>query len=125
MSKKNKYKQLNGKHTHPDETVTKEGDVIVSDDDLQIMFPKRFRSLTEEESEIQDLRQKKKKQKPTDVTEEFPETVDLSLKVFRLGNKYKVVDQEGSTLSDSPLTSKKAVSDFIAGLEEEEPEPVE
>jgi hypothetical protein len=123
-----KYKQVEGKHVHLDGTKTEAGAVVISDQPLSKMFPKRFRELSEEESEIFDLRasrqKKKKRLKPVDVTDEFPEAIDKNHGVTRFRGKYQVSDESGEFISEV-LPSKKAVSDFISGYAPVETEPTE
>jgi hypothetical protein len=95
------FEMYGGDHEESDGTVVKSGQVIESDDPLDVMFPGKFKAYGETPTK-QPVKRKSQAQtggeQGEDVTADFEGAEELGMSVVKLGRKYSVVSADGETI---------------------------
>ena len=134
MAKKKKFVVLSGGH-YEGGVQYKQGETVESEHDLCAKFENKFapagsaaaavaeatKAEADKKAEDEAKAQKAQEEGPKDVTGDFKIAEAAGARVLRVGRAYEVVDAEdGEALADEPLTSKKAVAEFLDTLIDDE-----
>jgi len=118
-----KFKVLRGKHAQKEKTpkgqpavkIYEAGEVVESDKNLAKIFVNKFELIGKETST------KKKaaaSSEPKNVTADFPTAVEAGLEVYKVGNKWNVLDPDDSTEVATQVKKAEiepAIEAFLAG----------
>jgi len=126
----NKYRLLTSNHVSENGTKYKKGDIIETTLDLEALFVNKFEKVdastrakkegkpaNDDNLKNKDNNTKDNDPEGEDVTEKFPDAVEVRLVVRKVGKLYVVTDpddKEAGQLDEGDLTSQSKVNDFIA-----------